>query len=67
MDHKWCPWCKKETDRTPECFDEDDSVWAIVCGACRGSGPLIEMADEEPEVCIAAAWKKWDEVGGAGV
>jgi len=59
-DHKWCPWCKNETDRTPECYDEDDSVWAIVCGTCRGSGPIVYMPDEEPEICQAEAWRRWD-------
>jgi hypothetical protein len=62
-DHKLCPWCKEETDRIPECFDEDDSVWTIVCGTCRGSGPLVFMEGEKSEVCIAEAWKRWDEVG----
>ena len=41
--HRICPWCKKETKMSAGCFDEDGSLWAVACGVCNCSGPLIEV------------------------
>ncbi len=59
-EHKLCPWCKKETERTPLCFDEDGVYWAIWCNKCRGSGPLVMVPDAKVSKCEKDAWDAWD-------
>lgn len=70
VDHKKCPWCKKDTKKSAGCFDEDGSLWAIICHECHCSGPLVKVEedvfdfDEDDEAyedhCEKKAFDAWD-------
>lgn len=58
--HRWCPWCKKPTPLSAECFDDEDTVWAVLCETCRGGGPMAAVSGDIEGEGEEKAFELWD-------